>query len=452
MHGFNKKDMKVLLSIFGPIAILFLALVAFQYRSYQITCTFLREHDASNVTHTCEAEAMLKEEALFTAGAGGIFMIALTCGGFYFRSVYKAKARAEAEAAYQTSLAEEQRALAAEKEKLEAVINSIPDGIILLDEGGGVMAANSRIRDILGVSPRGRLMEDISEMPDDFPIKSLVGSIEDGGERVIGGRTYRVVCMPVLDAGQGGLREIRLLRDITLEKSLEQKKADLVSMITHDVKSPMTAIIGMCQWLKQGELGSDASEDAVSALDAMSRASTRIMELMDGFVLLTSLEGMKQLNRRCVDLNEFLGKALLEFQMQARNRDIRLEHCLSDIPVELHADEPQLMRALANVLNNALKYTPDGGNVSVSARKFKGYATITVTDDGPGIDKNDLPYIFDRYYRAAKTEGIKGSGLGLAIAKAVVEAHDGSIDVSTEEGRGATFTFRLPLCGANMYN
>jgi len=389
---------------------------------------------------------LVRRELLFEAAFGTLFIISLIGGGLYFIRVYRAKFEAEAEAAYQTSLAEQGKALASEKDKLLFVLNSIPDGIMLLDKDGKVLEANAKIRDILGVSPKGRLAEDLEGMPDEFPIKALLGPVGDTDEQTIGNKTYKLVSIPVTDPGQGTLFEVRLLRDVTLERSLAQKKSDLVSMITHDVKSPLTAIIGISQWLGTEEEVARMGEDAIAGLEAISRAANRILGLMDNFLFLSSIEGARKLCKQPVDINEFINKALLEFHLQAKQKDIKLDYQMADPPPVVYMDEHQMMRAVANLISNALKYTPEGGHVSVSAKNFRNYAAITVSDTGQGVNKKDIPFIFDRYYRAdsAKKAG-KGSGLGLAIAKAVVELHNGTLDVETEEGHGTSFTLRLPV-------
>ncbi|MBI5190345.1 MAG: sensor histidine kinase [Nitrospirae bacterium] len=391
-------------------------------------------------------DKMARDDFMSLFLTGGFFILSLAMGGVYFLRVYKAKDQAEVEASCSAALAAQSEALADEKEKLLAVTNSIPDGIMLLDGEGRVLVANNRLKDILGVSPTGGLDMDLTGLPDDFPLRPLLGP-EGTGEAVIGNKTYQVLVIPVGRPGQDGLKEIRLLRDITVEKSLAQKKADLVSMITHDVKSPLSTIIGLSQWIgKETKDCGCASDDVRSGLDAITRAGSRILNIMENFLFLSSIEGMRKLNRQEISLDVLVTKAVLEFQMEARNRDISLDYCLAEPSPVVSVDETQISRAVANLLGNALKYTPEGGRVSVATKNFRSYVTISVSDTGPGISRQDMPFVFDRYFRSkSASAGVKGSGLGLAIAKAVVEAHGGTIDVSSEEGAGTTFTLRLPL-------
>ena len=376
-------------------------------------------------------DQMTRGDYLFLFGLGWFFIVSLAGGGVYFRNVYKAKVLAETEASYNKTLVAQREALAEEKDKLVAELNSIPDGIMLLDGEGSVLDSNSKVREI---------------MTDAGPEGTESVSAGQEGEKEIGGKTYRVVSVPFVGKSKGSLKEVRLLRDVTVEKQLERKKADLVSMITHDVKSPLTAIIGLSRFISEEIPKENIPADVLSSMGTITRAANRIHALMDNFLFLSSVESAHKLSRRPVDLNQFLAKAVSEFQIEARHKDIKLRYLDEERLAFVNIDEDQMMRALANLIGNALKYTPRGREVSIFAKHFRDYVAITVKDNGPGISKKDLPFIFDRHYRGKTVgEGVKGSGLGLSIVKAVVEAHGGKIDVESEEGQGSSFTLRLPL-------
>jgi signal transduction histidine kinase len=387
-------------------------------------------------------DAMASEDLMLMATMSVLLLISLLGGGVYFSRVYMAKARAETEAERQSVLAANAGALAAEKDKLREVINTMPDGIMLLDEGGGILDANKKMREVLGVSEDGTLAQVATRAEGN----DLIGPVEEPSERVIGGRTFKIIPESVKGAAAGNLKEVRILRDITVEKSLEQKKADLVEMITHDVKSPLTVIMGITGWFRDEKLAGGLSDEARSGVETIRRAAGRVIELMDNLLILSNVEGMRKLAKTPVNVNAFLGKALLEVSLEARQRNIKLDCSYAEHSPVVQMDETQMMRAVANLLSNAVKYTPEGGNVSVVARKVRDYVTISVSDTGPGISAKDLSHIFERRFRGKTVRHIpKGSGLGLTIVKAVVEAHGGAVDVVSEEGKGATFTLRLPL-------
>ena len=388
-------------------------------------------------------DGLMRGDQVFLLVAGSFFVIALIAGGFYFKSIYGAKARAESEAAYSATLAAKNGSLEEEKNKLLAVLNAIPDGIMLIGRDGKVVNANSRMREVAasaaGDSDGGR----------DFPLENLARPVSGDAEASIAGRTYKIISVPanVDPAGSAmEVREVRLVRDITVEKMLEQKRSDIAHMITHDVRNPLTVIIGIAQWLEDDKAGFDLPDELKSGIETIGRASSRVLTLMDNFLFLTSLEGPGKLARKPVNLNAFLKRALLEFKLEARKKSIELSLGLPDNLPVVSMDDVQMMRVVSNLIGNALKYTPAGGEVSVFAKNYRDYVTISVSDNGAGISKDDLPHIFNRYYRSKRTgKGKAGSGLGLAIVKAVVESHGGTVDVISEEERGATFTLRLPV-------
>lgn len=396
---------------------------------------------------------IVKGDFVLLLGLTAFFTISLVFGGLYFRKVYKGKALAEAEAARQSFLAAQGAILAEEKEKLSAVLNNIPDGVMLMDDKGRVMEANTVMRAILGISMHGSPSEEITALIEGSPWQSLTGKADNGTEVEFGGTTYKIISMPVTVPGRDSLTEVRVVRDISGEKALEQRKRDLVSMITHDIKSPLTAIIGLSQWMGQGGEFDCLGKDGEDALESIGFSAKRILHLMDNFVMLSSVEGSARLDMRPVELTPFLNAAVVEFQLMARKKNISLDCRLVEPSPVLHVDEGQMSRALANLLVNALNYTPEGGSVSVSASVSGGHVSLSVSDSGPGIEKEELPHVFDRYYRAKSTcGGVKGSGLGLAIAKAVVEAHGGSIEAKSEAGQGSTFTLSLPLHSPSKIN
>lgn len=388
-------------------------------------------------------DGLMRGDLTFLLVAGGFVVIALMAGGFYFKRVYGAKARAESEAAYSATLAAKNDSLEAEKSKLIAVLNTIPDGIMLIGRDGKVVNANSRMREVaasaVGAAVGGK----------EFPLENLAGPVSGDAEASIAGRTYKIISVPVNGDPAGSateVREVRLVRDVTVEKMLEQKRSDIAHMITHDVRNPLSVIIGIAQWLEDDRAGFDLTDELKSGIETISRASSRVLTLMENFLFLTSLDGPGKLAKKPVNLNPFLKRAILEYKLEARKKNIELSLSVPDNLPVVSMDDVQIMRAASNLIGNALKYTPAGGKVSVFAKNFRDYVTISVSDNGAGISKNDLPHIFNRYYRSKRTgKGKTGSGLGLAIVKAVVESHGGTVDVVSEEEMGATFTLRLPV-------
>ncbi|HEY3346222.1 MAG TPA: ATP-binding protein [Nitrospirota bacterium] len=385
--------------------------------------------------------AKVRRDFLMMTGAGMFFIAALIGGGMFFSRVFLQRDQAMARARKNEGIERRTGELAAEKEKLKAVIDALPSGIILLDKGGKVVGINAKMREILDIPSD----QPIEEVAGNHALEDLIGPLNGIETKHIGIRAYNLSSVRMAGPAGGEIDEIRLLRDFTGEKLLEQKKKDLISMITHDIRSPLAVITGISGEITSSKAIECLDGETRSGLEVIQRASHRITTLLDNFLYLSDMEAQK-LNKEPVDLNVFLGKALLEFYHEAKSKGVALDHDLPEHMLIIPIDEVQMMRAISNLLSNALKYTPEGGKVSVSAKVIRDYVTITISDNGAGIKKEDLPFIYERYFRGGKGHGKRpaGSGLGLAIVKAIVESHGGVIDVASKEGKGSFFTIRLP--------
>jgi signal transduction histidine kinase len=240
--------------------------------------------------------------------------------------------------------------------------------------------------------------------------------------------------------------EVRIIRDISREKSIEHKREDMVSMITHDIKNPLTAIIGMSEWLKNDKIKPCLGDDGTSAVEAINRAATRILALSENFLLLSSADGMHRLKKTPAEIGAFLEKVIAEFYLEAAQKGITIRHNLGEVSVRVLVDETQMTRAFSNLINNSLRHTPAGGAITVTAKDIRGYVTVSISDTGPGVSKSDLPHVFEKNYRAYDgKEQIRKTGLGLSIAKAIIEAHGGTIEFVSDKQSAAMFVVRLPL-------
>lgn len=234
-----------------------------------------------------------------------------------------------------------------------------------------------------------------------------------------------------------------MLRDVTERKQLEQQRADFLAMLTHDIKQPIMVIAGNIDMLRATvELPAKAEE----CVAPIARSAQALLELVDNYLDLSKIEaGAMSLSRQAVALHELLAQVCAPYKGQARQRGI---HLALDNGAELPAvpgDRLALQRVLRNLLVNALKFTPDGGRVTISTRQDGATAVVAVADTGPGIPADEQPTVFDRYRQTALGRRRGGLGMGLFIVKSLVEAHGGSVHVDSVVGRGSTFVVRLPL-------
>ncbi len=238
------------------------------------------------------------------------------------------------------------------------------------------------------------------------------------------------------------------MRDVSERKELERQRADFYAMITHDLKSPLTSILGNADLLLSGQAGR-CDDEAREMLESMLRGGMRLYGIVEDFLTLSKIESGQKPEMARVYITDALKESIKEVEPAARQKGLDLKTEIPEGLPELLIDKRSIQRAVINLLQNAVKFTPAGGTVTLAAGKrlAEGMESVevSVADSGPGIPPEEQERVFDKYYRSPRTAGIKGSGLGLAIVKAVAESHGGSVELESEEGRGSTFRLLLPV-------
>ncbi len=228
-------------------------------------------------------------------------------------------------------------------------------------------------------------------------------------------------------------------------QALVEELKEVTDNVAHDLRGPITRIRGLAESsLLSGEEGDSWRE----AAGAVVEESDRLVEMINTMLEISRAEaGVLEIARAPVDLGEIVAAAGELFQPLAEEKGIDLESSYPEEALLVPGDKGRLQRAVANLLDNAIKFTPAGGRVELQARREEGKAKIQVKDTGSGIDPFDLPRIFERFYRGEKSRSSEGNGLGLSLARAVVRAHGGEIEVESAPGKGSAFTILLPLLG-----
>ena len=225
--------------------------------------------------------------------------------------------------------------------------------------------------------------------------------------------------------------------------SMEHMRQDFVSNVSHEIGSPLTSIRGFAELLKKENL---SPEDRIRYAEVIESESRRLSRLGDNLLKLSLLDaahdGQGTLVRGQFRLDKQLGDILLALEPQWSAKEIELDVSLPQATVS--ADVELLRQVWTNLLHNAIKFTPEGGRISVTLSPGEAETTVAVSDTGAGIAESDLIHIFERFYKADRARGSGGSGLGLALAKRIVDLHEGTISASSESGNGSTFTVRLP--------
>jgi signal transduction histidine kinase/CheY-like chemotaxis protein len=337
------------------------------------------------------------------------------------------------------------RALSDQREQLNAILNSVPNLVLVTDESDRLVLVNPAARRLLQLEQadldRPLDAESVPAGLFGFFSQPVEPGATAGGEFETEDQAFQVVVSPVVVDGVPSGRVV-LLQDVTHFKELSRLKDEFVATVSHDLKNPLGVVQGAAFFLSQPDVTPERQDELI---DSIRRSSERMNTLISQLLELGKLDSGIGLELEDVDIEPVLEQVVDEFRAQATERSLNLK---LEAPAELrvHADPDRIRQALSNLLSNAIKYTPAGGSVEVEAVPRDDHVLFKVQDTGLGIAPRDQPYVFDKFYRAlsADTEEIEGSGLGLAIVKSIVARHNGRIWLESTPGEGSTFYFTLP--------
>jgi PAS domain S-box-containing protein len=342
------------------------------------------------------------------------------------------------------------QALADERSTLAAVLASTSDAVIMVNGSGIVLLANGAVRPMLGLASDQLAGRPLLEVVDYVPLRQLFAVGKPGTSELPlpDGRVAQASMMPVVTPFGEPVGLAAILRDITLLKSLEQMKNDFVNTVSHDLKGPITVIAGLADlMIRTGPGDRRFKERCEDIRETAQHMSELVTDLLD----LGKIEAGLDAAREEADFVALINEAVRIVAPTAEAKGITLT-AQAPPAAETTAARSRIRQALVNLLDNAVKYTPAGGTVTLTAMFSAGAhgpesLTIRITDTGVGIPAKDLPHVFDKFFRVKSdaTQATSGTGLGLAITKSIVEAHGGRIRVESLEGAGTTFVVELPL-------
>ncbi|HJR06882.1 MAG TPA: ATP-binding protein [Pyrinomonadaceae bacterium] len=308
-----------------------------------------------------------------------------------------------------------------------------------LVEAAGVKERVAALREDFNAEETESAVEELERQNRDFV--QILGELEEKREELERLNQQLTASNTELNEANARLRELAEMRE------------EFLALTTHDLRSPLTVISGVISFFTSGRLG-ELSPEQKNMVQMMERNTQNLIELVNDLLDAAKLEsGALQLEAAPTDLRALVGEICEPLEPLAREKGITLKQELPEALPHVHADRPKLRRILVNLLSNALKFTPKGGQVSVRAGCAEGDAGIhiAVTDTGVGIAAEDIETLFDKYEQARNraTRGEKGTGLGLYITKQLVELHGATIHVESEVGHGSTFSFTLPVASNN---
>ena len=344
------------------------------------------------------------------------------------------------------------RTLTEERNLSSAILASMVEGVAVVNASERLLFANQGFAEILGLDVPPQSGSALLEVVRQTELIEAVRQVLKGEPRVqaeivtgtLRQHFFAVTVASVRAAETSGA--VIVLHDITGLRRLERVRRDFVANVSHEFKTPLTAIQGFAETLLAGAL--DDPQNRIRFLEIILEHSRRLARLTEDLLKLSKMDADRlELEIRRLSVSQFVESCIETAQRPAKEKDLNLSVKLPERLPDIAADRPRLTEVLQNLLDNAIQYTPSGGQIRVSAAANGNEVTFTVSDTGIGIPRSDQPRIFERFYRVdvARSREVGGTGLGLAIAKHLVEAQGGRIWVESEVGRGSQFHFTVPV-------
>jgi signal transduction histidine kinase len=348
--------------------------------------------------------------------------------------------------------------LETEKGRLVSLISSLADGVIMVDDKKEIQVINNSARELLGIKKlHPSYFEVINLIKDQYFLAEKIedsltyGKIIQDKEVSINNKTLQTFITPVLGQNEIGAKKpigvSVLLHDITLEKQLANIREDFTNMVVHEIRAPLSSIKASSDLLieKKDMLSEEEKEQMLSIVSKQSRV---LLEEVGSILDAAKIEANRfTLHKEEGDLREAITEASSALLPIAVKKQISIDLKLENNLPKLNFDKIRITQVFNNLLSNSLKFTPEGGNITISSGLRKGYILSSVSDTGSGIPKDEQSHLFSKFYQVRKTpQGIatKGTGIGLYIVKGIVEAHGGTIWVDSEENKGTKISFSLP--------
>ncbi|MEW6566881.1 MAG: GAF domain-containing protein [Chloroflexota bacterium] len=325
-----------------------------------------------------------------------------------------------------------------QKERTEAILRSVADAVVVLDLDGRLVMTNPVAEGLLAGEHSSDILSQISRL------HAQGGVVSEQLE--VGSLTFQALASPVT-LGELAVGTVIVLRDITRLRELDRLKSQFVATVSHELRTPLANLKLYLSLLRRGR-----PERREQYLETLDQETARLGEMIEDLLDLSRLESRAEVEKReRVELERLVEEVLENHRPAFQEKSLDLQFSMESRPV-VSANRNQLIQVLTNLLSNALRYTPPGGWVRVTLTELQAVeggrmAALAVQDSGQGIPEEDLPFIFERFYRGtlARNSNTPGSGLGLAIVREILERHAGQVRVTSRLGEGSTFTVLLPL-------
>lgn len=350
-------------------------------------------------------------------------------------------------------------ALNTEKKRLKTIINCMVNGVMVTNRNLEVILHNPALMRLMEISEFIKKPVPITNIINDESLVNTLNQIVKGKtseneffsqEINIGNHIFKAISAPILRSDKDIFwtvdGAVTILEDITAFRQLDQMKTDFVNMVAHELRSPLVAIKQQNNVLLEGLCG-PLEEKQHEFINRGSNKIDALLSLINDLLDVAKIEAGKHVQHRVpTDIGKIIEETVALMESRATEKGIALTFSLKGLkPVQ--ADPKNIEEIFNNLITNAINYSPEGGQVTVTAQGLGEYMEIKVEDTGVGIPPEELPKIFNKFYRVKhpKTRHVTGTGLGLAIVKGIVDAHQGTIDVESTMDKGTTFKILLPV-------
>lgn len=360
----------------------------------------------------------------------------------------------------------------AERDRLGTVIRQMGEGVIVINEKNEIELMNQRAKEMLGYG----LSEEMPLSYKKFLVLQLWKELHESNKKVVKKElklqrpreATLMVSLAQLSKEEKGF--VSVMRDITYEKEIEKMKSDFVANVSHEIRSPMAPMKDALSLVLDGTAG-PLSEQQNKFLTILKNNMDRLTRLINDLLDLSKIEaGRMELKKELINISYLAKETIDSISVYAQRKNIELFFQGDEDLPQINCDKDRITQVIINLVMNAIKFTPEGGNVSVVVTRDEGRGMkdegrrtkddgrmrpssvvprppicVSVADTGPGMSQDELDVLFNRFKQLASPERVKGTGLGLSISKAIVEMHGGSIKIKSEVGKGSTFSFMLPV-------
>ncbi|HQE66186.1 MAG TPA: ATP-binding protein [Bacillota bacterium] len=337
-----------------------------------------------------------------------------------------------------------------EKNKFETILTNMTDGIIAVNAEGVVIHANPAAYKIFNIREEDLYNRNFDDAAEKLDLGITFNDILNDSDKnynilSINNLIIKISVVQIINEQNEAEGAMLVLQDVTEQEKLDRMRKEFVANVSHELRTPLTTIRSYTETLLEGAL--DNKEYTMNFLNVINSESERMTRLVKDLLQLSKLDYDKmEWNMKRLSILNILRDCVVKMEMAAKQKNQSLSFEAIGELCEINGDKDRIEQVIINIISNAIKYTPENGSIKMTAKRLKDNVEIRIADSGIGIPKEDLPRLFERFYRVdkARSRAMGGTGLGLSIAKNIVEAHKGSIRIESEYGKGSEVIINFP--------